>query len=136
VSRALADAAYVSIASFRRDGREVRTPVWIAPGAGAAAKGPLYVYTNGTSGKVKRLRHTPRVRLAPCDVRGRVTRGAAWSEGRARIVADAAAERRGIDALLAKYGWQMRLLLLGAKLSGRWKDRCVLEIELTDAGER
>lgn len=133
MKRHLAEESYVSLATFRRDGREVRTPVWIAPVPGAAATGPLYVYTNATYGKVKRIRHTSRVRLAPCDVRGRVASGAAWTEATARIVADAALEARGIDALRAKYGWQMSLLLLGARLGGRWKDRCVLEIHLPGA---
>ena len=130
MSASLADARYVSLATYRRDGREVRTAVWIAPGPEAGAAGPLYVYTNRTMGKVKRLRHTPRVRLAPCDVRGRVADGAAWTEGTARIVTDPSLERRGIEALRAKYGWQMGLLLLGARLGGRWKDRCVLELHL------
>ena len=35
---------------------------------------PLVVWTRADSGKVKRLRHTPRVTVAPCDVRGRTTR--------------------------------------------------------------
>jgi PPOX class probable F420-dependent enzyme len=128
VSAELARASYVSLASFRRDGREVRTPVWIAAEPHAAPGTPLFVYTNRTHGKVKRIRHTPRIRLAPCDVRGRVAADAAWTDAAVRIVDDDPTERRGIDALLAKYGWQMRLLLLGARIGGRWKDRCVLEI--------
>ncbi|HEU5323861.1 MAG TPA: pyridoxamine 5'-phosphate oxidase family protein, partial [Methylomirabilota bacterium] len=47
---------YVSLATFRRHGAVVLTPVWFA-----AADGKLYVVTGGASGKVKRLRHTPRV---------------------------------------------------------------------------
>lgn len=133
MKRPLADERYVSLSTFRRDGRAVRTPVWIARDPGAAGAGPLYVYTNATYGKVKRIRHTSRVRLAPCDVRGRVAAGAAWAEATARIVTDPALEARGIDALRAKYGWQMSLLLLGARLGGRWKDRCVLEIQPTGA---
>jgi PPOX class probable F420-dependent enzyme len=116
---------YVSLATFRRDGREVRTAVWIA-GAG----GKLYVYTNGTSWKVKRLRNDPRVRLAACDARGKLRQPEAWIDGRARVEQDPARMQAGIDAVAAKYGWQARLLYLGARIGGRWKDRTILEIEL------
>ena len=114
---------YVSLATFRRSGQEVRTPVWIASEAGR-----LYVYTNRTSGKVKRIRRESRVRLAGCDVRGRVH--GAWAEGRARML-DAPEERaRGLAAIVRKYGWQMRLALLASRLSGRYRDRAAIEIQL------
>lgn len=119
----LGSETYVSLATFRRDGREVRTPVWLAPLDGA-----LYVYTNGKSGKVKRLRHTPRVRVAPCDARGRLPGRARWSDAVARVVADAALQERAFAALRAKYGWQMALLVAGAKLGGKWRDRAIVEL--------
>ena len=70
---------YVSLASFRRNGVEVKTPVWIAP-----MNGRHYVFSEGDAGKVKRIHATPRVRLAACDLRGKVK--SEWVEGRARIV--------------------------------------------------
>lgn len=127
MSHRVGDERYVSIGTFRRDGREVRTPVWIAEDP--ATRGHHFVYTNITFGKVKRIRHTPRVRLAPCDARGRVRDGARWIDAMAKIVREPEAESRGIAVLREKYGWQMALLLFGARLSGRWKDRCVLEID-------
>jgi len=114
---------YVSLATFRRDGREVRTPVWIAPHDGV-----LYIYTNAKSGKVKRLRRTPRARLAPCDARGRLAGDARWSDAAARVVDDPALQERAFAALRAKYGWQMALLVAGAKLSGKWRDRAIVEL--------
>ncbi|SFF15501.1 PPOX class F420-dependent oxidoreductase [Blastococcus tunisiensis] len=58
---------YVSLTTFRRTGVPVATPVWAAPDGDS-----LVVWTRADSGKVKRLRHTSRVTVAPCDVRGRV----------------------------------------------------------------
>ncbi len=58
---------YVSLTTFRRSGDGVATPVWVVP-----RNGKLYVSTEATSGKAKRLRHTSRVTLAPCDARGKV----------------------------------------------------------------
>ncbi|HEV2057076.1 MAG TPA: pyridoxamine 5'-phosphate oxidase family protein [Methylomirabilota bacterium] len=44
---------YLSLATFRKSGIKVATPVWLA-----AADGKLHVFTAGESGKVKRLRHS------------------------------------------------------------------------------
>ncbi len=54
------------LVTYRRDGTPVPTPVWAAE-----AGGHLYVRTERTAGKVKRLRNDPRLLVAPCTVRGR-----------------------------------------------------------------
>ena len=122
----LGDEAYVSLASFRRDGRQVPTPVWVAPDGE-----DLVVYTNATSGKVKRIRSRGRVRLAACDARGKL-RGD-WVDASARLRADSAALERGLAAIRRKYGWQAHLVMLGARLFGRWPDRAVIEIRIGPA---
>jgi PPOX class probable F420-dependent enzyme len=112
---------YVSLATLRRDGREVATPVWFA-----AAGECLYVFTAGESGKVKRLRSTSRARVAPCDARGRVE--GAWRDATARLFDDAPTIARAYAALRAKYGWQFRVLDLFSRLSGRARRRAWIEI--------
>ncbi len=121
--RALGDEAYVSLATYRKSGAEVRTPVWIAPDGER-----LLVYTNRTSGKVKRIRAGARVSLAACDVRGGV-RGD-FVEAHARML-DESERDAALDAVVRKYGWQMRVALLTSRLSGRFADRAAIEI--TDA---
>jgi PPOX class probable F420-dependent enzyme len=54
------------LVTYRRDGTPVPTPVWAAPGDGR-----LYVRSERSSGKVKRLRNDARLLVAPCTVRGR-----------------------------------------------------------------
>ena len=112
---------YVSLATFRRDGTTVVTPVWFA-----AIGERLYVFTAGESGKVKRLRNSPRARVAPCDARGRLEGG--WRHATARIVTDAALIQRAWTAMRAKYGWQLRLLDLFARLTGRILRRAWIEV--------
>ena len=102
----------------------MRTPVWFAE-----AGDTVYVFTAGGSGKVKRLRHSPRVRVAPCDARGAL-RGD-WRDGVARLVTDGAAIARAQAALRAKYGRQLRLLDLVSRLTGRIRRRAWIEISLT-----
>ena len=115
--------SYVSLATFRRDGREVRTPVWIA-GAG----GHYYVFSEGDAGKVKRIRANGRARLAACNVRGTVS--GEWIDASARILGDSEEIERAYAAFRRKYGWQMRLVDLSSKLTGRYDKRAILEITL------
>jgi PPOX class probable F420-dependent enzyme len=114
---------YVSLATFRRDGAEVRTSIWFA-----IAGDGLWVVTGGDSGKVKRLRRDSRVRVAPCDVRG-IVHGP-WREGTARIAQDPREIADAHAMLRAKYGWQVTLLDLFSRLSGRAKRRVWLEVAL------
>ncbi len=113
----------MSLATFRSNGAEVATPVWFA-----AADGGLYVVTAGESGKVKRLRRSSRVRVAPSDARGRV-RGD-WREGTARILTEPRAIDRAHAALRTKYGWQVWLADALSRLTGRVRRRVWIEIRL------
>jgi uncharacterized protein len=123
VVQSLENESYVSLATFRRSGVAVETPVWFC-----TLDGRLYVVTDGTSAKVKRLRATKKIRVAVCDVRGKV-RGA-WHDGSGRIVKDAALIERAHAGLHEKYGWQMWLLDTGSRLFGRYGRRAWLELEL------
>ena len=59
---------YISLTTFRRDGTKVATPVWFGEDAGK-----IYVMTRGDLGKTKRIRNNPKVRVAPCTIRGKVS---------------------------------------------------------------
>jgi PPOX class probable F420-dependent enzyme len=107
----LARERSVSLATFRRNGADVKTPVWFP-----VIDGKLYVVTAGDAGKVKRLRHSSRVLVAPSDARGGV-RGT-WRDATARIVTDPASIDRAHKALLGKYGGQAPLLDLFSRLAG------------------
>jgi uncharacterized protein len=56
------------LVTYRRDGAPVPTPVWAAA---APAGEVLYVRSERSSGKVKRLRGDPRMLVAPCTARGK-----------------------------------------------------------------
>ncbi len=118
---------YMNLATFRRSGAEVKTPVWFA-----AVDGRLYVFTAGESGKVKRLRHSARARVAPSDARGRL-RGP-WCDAAARIVTEPGLIARARTGLRAKYGWRMRLTDLFSRLAGRIQRRAWIEIEVGPVG--
>ena len=113
--------AYISLATYRRDGRAVTTPVWFARHGDR-----LYVFTEGDAGKVKRLRNGPRARVAACTVIGRL-RGD-WIEARGRVVDDAKTVNDAYTALRAKYGWQMKMVDFWSRLTGRYDARAIVEI--------
>ena len=114
---------YISLATFRRDGRVVETPVWFALDAER-----LYVFSAGDAGKVKRLRNSARARVTPCDFRGRLH--GEPRDATARILDEAQGIERAYAALHAKYGWQMRLSDWLSRITGRLQQRAILEIVL------
>lgn len=117
----MADQKFVSLTTFRRSGAPVATPVWIASDGDA-----LVVTTSVDTGKVKRLRHDPRVALRPCTRFGAVAEGAPTVGGVAEVVAP---NRRATDALRRKYGLQYRfVLLLERTLKRRAAERVILRI--------
>jgi PPOX class probable F420-dependent enzyme len=84
---------YLSITSYRRDGTGKATPVWFVQDGGR-----LLVETDAGSYKVRRIRHTPRVTVAPCGPTGRL-RGTPVA-ARAELLPDA--ELRRIERLMAR----------------------------------
>ena len=119
----LAGHRYLSLATYRKNGAEVRTPVWFAAG-----DGKLFVFSAGDAGKVKRLRNSPRARVAPCDARGGV-RGP-WHKAAGRLLTDQPSIEQAHALMRTKYGRQMRLADLFARLLGRLRRRAWIEITL------
>jgi uncharacterized protein len=77
---------YSLVVTYRRSGEAVPTPVWF----GVDADGRLYFRTYAPSVKVRRIRNDPRVRIAPCTVRGKPLGPSA--EGAARVLSEAEEE--------------------------------------------
>ncbi len=104
------DRMYLNLVTYRRSGAAVPTPLWFVEEGGV-----LYVRTPAKSGKVKRLRDNPRVRVAPSDGRGNPK--GAWVDGRARVVVDGAEAERANRLVHRKYGWRKKLIELWYKLN-------------------
>jgi PPOX class probable F420-dependent enzyme len=61
----ISQAKYILLTTFTKDGKPKPTPIWAAPDGDR-----LLVITEADSWKVKRIRNTPRVTLAVCDMKG------------------------------------------------------------------
>jgi PPOX class probable F420-dependent enzyme len=114
---------YVSLATYRRNGVEVRTPVWIAE-----SEGKYYLFSAGEAGKVKRLRANGKVRLAACDSRGKIR--SEWLDAEGRIIVDDAHKKRAYKALRRKYGWQMKMIDFFSRFGGRYNKRAIIELDI------
>ncbi|HLJ32849.1 MAG TPA: PPOX class F420-dependent oxidoreductase [Ktedonobacteraceae bacterium] len=98
----LRKAQCIALTTFRKSEQAVTTPVWFAQRSGM-----IYVETHGDAGKLKRLRHTARVTLAPCTYSGKVT--GAMSVGNARILTGSQECTAASAALAKKYGFMRSL---------------------------
>ena len=112
---------YLNIATFRRNGQGVRTPVWFVEDGGE-----IFIRTGANSGKVKRIRNNPDVQLAPCKADGTVV--GEWIPAKGREIADPETDKL-VDQLLGKkYGIQKNLFAWMSRLRG--DQYTVLKIEL------
>ena len=68
VPKEISGQKYISLITFRKSGVAVPTPVWFGE-----QDGKLYVKTRNDSGKYKRIRNNPLVKIAPCNMRGTIT---------------------------------------------------------------
>jgi uncharacterized protein len=98
----LRGAKYCLLVTFRRSGEPVPTPVWF----GLDDEDRLYVRTDASTAKVKRIRADSRVCVAPAGVRGKPT--GALAQGSARVLAPEE-ESRAESALEANYGLGRKL---------------------------
>jgi PPOX class probable F420-dependent enzyme len=119
---ALERETYISLETFKRDGNGVRTPVWFARNGDA-----LYVFTDGTSFKVKRISRSSKGKVAACNASGKSITSP-WYDAKVEILEKGAEEDAAYVALRKKYGLQMKLLDVGSRLAGRIGRRKVIRI--------
>jgi PPOX class probable F420-dependent enzyme len=94
---------YALLVTFRRDGTAVPTPVWFA----LLDDRHLVTRTEERTAKVRRIRNDPRVRVFPCDPRGKPL--AAGVESIARILRAREECERAEAALDRHYGRTRRI---------------------------
>ena len=116
----VAKARYLLLTTFTKDGRAKSTPIWAAPDGGR-----LLVITEERSWKVRRIRHTPRVTIAACDMRGNPKSDAV--EATAAIL-DKSQTDRVYRAIGQRYGLVGKVFNLFSKLRGGRERNVGLEL--------
>src|SRR5690349_9963675 len=92
----------IALTTFRKSGQAVTTPVMFAQRLGT-----IYVGTRTDAGKLKRLRCSGRITLAPCTYSGKVT--GVVIAGKARILTEPLECTTASTALAKKYGFMLPL---------------------------
>ena len=110
---------YISLATFRKNGAAVYTPVWFA-----GHDGKLYVMTRSDSGKYKRIRNNPQVHIAPSTMRGKIIGPELVATARILPPED---WPRARNFLKQKY-WLMRVPFLWSKKN------VFIEVDVQDGG--
>jgi len=87
----------ISIETYRKNGQAVRTPVWFLKEGGI-----LIVHTGGDSGKIKRMRRNPKVRVAPSTFRGEPK--ADYIDAHAELDSDPERVEKYYNLIYKKYG--------------------------------
>jgi len=99
---------YITIETFRKNGAGVRTPIWFI-----IYQGLIYFRTDVNSGKAKRIRNNPHVRIAPCDIRGNLKGN--WFDGKVKF-ADLAESSITHSMIDKKYGFITTLIRIFNKI--------------------
>jgi uncharacterized protein len=114
-------AQYMSLTTYRQNGTPVATPVWFAQDGER-----IFAFSLANSGKVKRLRHTSKVEIAPCDGRGKLLGDKITTQARLHP-ADSPVAKHANQLLNKKYGLLKRILDLFYRL--RSTSRYFIEIQ-------
>ncbi|TDG12930.1 PPOX class F420-dependent oxidoreductase [Seongchinamella unica] len=112
---------YMSLATRKKSGEWVATPVWFAPLAGS-----YYVFSAGHAGKVKRLRNFSDARIARCTVTGRITGETFEADA---FVLEGKDEATALKALHLKYGLKMKITDIFSALSGKKQQRAYIRVD-------
>ncbi len=99
---------YINIETYRKNGQAVQTPVWFVIEGDV-----IYIRTDKNSGKIKRARNNPHVRITPSSARGQPK--GEWIDGEARIASWSESERAN-QLLKQKYGLQGKLIRMFNKI--------------------
>jgi len=106
ISKEIQGQKYICLITFRKTEVAVNTPVWFAE-----LDGNLIVRTRIDSGKSKRIRNNPNVKVAPCTMGGKII-GPEFA-GKVRIL-PAEQWKQAQEALNRKY-WLARLSIWSKK---------------------
>lgn len=125
MTTAISQARYILLSTKRKSGVFVDTPVWFA-----GEDNQFYVFSAKSAGKVKRLKNFSEATVAICTVSGKPLGPAIAAK--AVVFDDEKEIATAQKMLIKKYGWQMRILDIGSKLTGKYQQRAFIRINLAE----
>jgi hypothetical protein len=116
---------YINLSTRKRDGSSVNTPVWFAQ---RGKTNNYYVYSLDNSGKVKRIRNFPDVKIATCKFSGK--RKSDWVDARAELVYESEHIRIAYECLGEKYGIRFRIGDFFSRIKGTYHRRQIIRFSI------
>jgi PPOX class probable F420-dependent enzyme len=101
---------YINLETYRKNGKGVATPVWFT-----IDDERILVVTGNKTGKIKRLKSNPKVRVAPSGIRGQPK--GEWLTGNA-VLTDSTQLEHALNLRIKKYGFKARLSRLFSRTKG------------------
>ncbi len=106
----LSQYRYIKLETLKRNGEGLATPVWFTVDGRK-----ISVVTRNQTGKVKRLRNNPNVRVAPCGMTGQLK--GQWYNGKASM-ANSEELHNALRLRSKKYGFRVRLAGILSRTKG------------------
>jgi uncharacterized protein len=114
------DYKYINLETYKKNGKSISTPVWFV-----IENNLIFVVTRSSTGKVKRLKNNPNVRIMPCGFRGGPK--GEWVSGIAEFI-DCRESARIVNLRNKKYGITAKLASLFTLRKGKF---IVISIQIT-----
>ena len=124
LSQLLKNQEYCLLATFRKSGQAVASPLWFVLEGEAA-----YMTTRGKSWKVKRLSRNPRVTITWCNSGG--NKHGKPQPAKATLVEDRDEFERAVKSLNKKYGLKKKLIDFGLRFA-KDKTEAIIKVELDE----
>ena len=116
---------YINLSTRKRDGSSVNTPVWFAQ---EGETNNYYVYSLDNSGKVKRIRNFPEVKVATCKFSGK--RKSDWIDAKADLVDEPENIMVAYSCLRKKYGIRFRVGDFFSWIKGTYHRRQIIRFSI------
>ena len=117
---------YINLSTRKRDGSSVNTPVWFAQ---EGETNNYYVYSLDNSGKVKRIRNFPEVKVGICTYSGKPKGG--WFYAIADLVDEPENTKVAYSVLRKKYGVKFRIGDFFSWIKGTYHKRQVIRFSIS-----
>jgi len=116
---------YINLSTRKRDGSFVNTPVWFAQ---EGETNNYYVYSLDNSGKVKRIRNFPDVKVATCNFSGKLKGN--WVHAKADLVDESESIKTAYECLGKKYGIRFRVGDFFSWIKGTYHRRQIIRFSI------
>ena len=116
---------YINLSTRKRDGSFVNTPVWFAQ---EGETNNYYVYSLNNSGKVKRIRNFPDVKVAACNFSGKLKGN--WVDAKADLVDESENIKTAYECLRNKYGIRFRVGDYFSWIKGTYHRRQIIRFSI------